>query len=103
MNHTLCAFRAGCRGGNMLRIINLRTLSVAFAIVLISVPALTAQEVKPGESAPIPAQILTGKKVFISNAGVELAYYTPFKDVTDADQPYIQFYTAMKNWGRYEL
>lgn len=48
--------------------------------------------------APIPVQIGTGKKVFISNAqGLSAA-------VTAApNQTYNEFYAAMNDWGRYEL
>jgi hypothetical protein len=67
---------------------------------------LTAQEVKDAASAaPIPAQILTGKRVFISNAGVsttELTHYVT-AHTGGANGLYNEFYAAMKNWGRYEL
>ncbi|SRR6266851_7484199 len=87
----------------MSRIVKLGTLQVVVAMVLISVPPLMAQEASVGEAAPVPAQILAGKRVFISNGGVDVAYYSAFKDAAGADQPYNQFYAAMKNWGRYEL
>jgi hypothetical protein len=49
--------------------------------------------------APRPAQILTGKRVFISNAGGELSNWF----TGGSDRLYNQFYAAMKDWGRYEL
>jgi len=67
---------------------------------------LEAQEVKDAAAAaPIPAQILTSKRVFISNAGVsttELTYYVA-AHTGGANGLYNEFYAAMKNWGRYEL
>jgi hypothetical protein len=67
---------------------------------------LRAQEVKDAAAAaPIPAQILTGKRVFISNAGVSttgLTYYVA-AHTGGANGLYNEFYAAMKNWGRYEL
>lgn len=46
--------------------------------------------------APIPAQIITGKKLFISNGDGDETFNVP--NVT-----YNQFYASIKNWGRYEL
>jgi hypothetical protein len=67
---------------------------------------LEAQEVKDAAAAaPIPAQILTSKRVFISNAGVsttELTYYVA-AHTGGANGLYNEFYVAMKDWGRYEL
>jgi hypothetical protein len=62
-------------------------------------PAVRAQDQKELLPAPLPAQITTGRKVFISNAPGE----------TDSGysggryRPYDQFYAAMKSLGRYEL
>lgn len=68
--------------------------------------ALEAQKVKDAAAAaPIPVQILTCKRVFISNAGVstpELTYYVA-AHTGRANGLYNEFYAAMKNWGRYEL
>ena len=63
---------------------------------------LEAQEVKDAAAAaPIPAQILTSKRVFISNAGVsttELTYYVA-AHTGGANGLYNEFYAAMKGWG----
>jgi hypothetical protein len=60
------------------------------------VPVIRAQ-VTP---APIPQQILTAKKVFISNAGgmldLNMVSGDPRRD-------YNEFYAAMQAWGRYSL
>ena len=78
----------------MLRMIKLGILCVALATVFALAPALKAQQAKGTPTAPVPAQILTAKKVFISNAGNLMG---------ETYQPYDQFYVAMKSWGRYEL
>jgi hypothetical protein len=48
--------------------------------------------------APVPVQITSGKKVFISNAQGESTAATAFPN-----QTYNDFYAAMKDWGRYDL
>lgn len=81
----------------------------AFAIALASTPVLSAQEseaVKLKQAvlpqAPVPAQIIAAKKIFISNAESEDALF-PGMFSGGPDRPYNQFYAAMKTWGRYEL
>lgn len=67
---------------------------------------LGAQKVKDAAApAPIPAQILTGKRVFVSNAGVSTPELTSYvaAHTGGADGLYNEFYAAMKNWGKYEL
>jgi len=78
----------------MLRIVKFGMICVALAGAFVSVPALKAQQTNVIPAAPVPAQILAAKKVFISNA-VNL--------MGEPYQPYDQFYSAMKSWGRYEL
>lgn len=48
-------------------------------------------------------QIASGKKVFVSNAGLDVVSLTLFRKAGDPDQPYNDFYAAMKNGGHYEL
>jgi hypothetical protein len=62
-------------------------MSLGIAMNLPFVSALQAQIT----AAPLPSQILTAKKVFISNTGA------------GTDRNYNQFYAAIKSWGRYEL
>jgi hypothetical protein len=58
-----------------------------------------AQQTKTVLPAPLPAQITSGKKVFISNAGGDTnGLYSG-----EPRRLYDQFYAALKNWGRYEL
>ena len=73
--------------------------------VLGMVPGLSALQAKYPAPAPVPPQIASAKKVFISNAGGE-----SFEDVIDQtvfdggpDRPYNQFYAAVKNWGRFDI
>jgi hypothetical protein len=70
----------------------MRTL-LAFLILAVSAVTAVAQD-----TAPIPTQIIVGKKVFISNASGE-SPVPPGK----GDLIYKQFYSSMKSWGRYEL
>ena len=88
----------------------LRTGSVRFYLFLVSalmaVPPFAAQTAKQTvPPAPIPSQILTGNKVFISNAGVTARYLSSYvvDHTGSVNGLYDEFYAAMKNWGRYEL
>ena len=72
----------------------MRTL---FAPLILAVSASLASAHDPAP-APIPSQITSSKKVFISNASGE-SNLPPGV----ADRTYNQFYASMKSWGRYEL
>jgi hypothetical protein len=79
---------------------------IVLASTVLCLPILGADEPKETvPPAPIPAQILTGKKVFIANAGVN-AYYLPAYITSHTGAPtglYDEFYAAIKSWGKYEL
>ena len=84
----------------MLSTIHLRKTLVAFVIV-ISAAMLEAQPPKNAiPRAPLPAQIVAAKKVFIAYAGgdTDIAGYSG-----EADRTYNQFYAAIKSWGQYEI
>jgi hypothetical protein len=68
------------------------------AVIMVSAPALMAGAPKNTPPAPLPAQITTARKVFISNAGED-----PHFKQLGLHRSYDQFYAAMKDWGRYEL
>ena len=72
--------------------IRLVLLSFAIFALQLSVSAIRAQV----PVAPLPQQILTAKKVFISNAGgmldLNMVSGDPRRD-------YNQFYAAMQAWG----
>lgn len=85
---------------------NVRTgLVSAFLVVfLFSSPSvLTAQEKGVAPPAPVPSPILTAKKVFISNGGLDGLAFEAFRKLGDVDQPYNAFYAAMNSWAKYEL
>ena len=52
--------------------------------------------------APVPPALLNAKTVFISNAGADSGLFPhPFSG--DPDRPYNEFYSAIQNWGRYQI
>lgn len=81
-----------------------RTLkSLAIAVLLAS--SVWAQQPQEAPAAPVPVQIGSAKKVFISNAGEDTVFSLP-RDAMYSGGPnraYNQFYAAMKSWGRFEL
>jgi len=80
-------------------------LSLAMPLLFGAVCA--AQQKKPKDSgptpAPIPAQIITAKKVFIANGGGDKSGYDGATYSGGPDRAYNEFYAVMKAWGRYEL
>lgn len=70
--------------------------SLGFALILPAMAAVMAQ----APAAPVPAQILSAKKVFLSNTGrgFDSSAWTG-----GHDRIYNEFYAALKSWGRYEL
>jgi hypothetical protein len=81
----------------MLKIIQRGVLALIFPAALLLPSVLKAQQ--PKDTGPIPAQIVAAKKVFISNGSGECGVFY----CSTPQQPYNEFYTGMKNWGRYEL
>ena len=62
-------------------------------------PACEARAQQTVLPAPLPAQITSGRKVFVSNAGGDTnGLYSG-----EPRRLYDQFYSALKSWGRYEL
>lgn len=62
-----------------------------------------AQKSSPAPAAPVPAQILSAKKVFIANGGGDESRFESPQYTGGPDRLYNEFYVAMKSWGRYEL
>jgi hypothetical protein len=87
-----------CVEESMLKIFAREVAGLALAAALAVVPALRAQQSNDA-AAPRPAQILTARTIFISNASEEC----PSFYCSAPDQPYNNFYASMKSWGRYEL
>jgi hypothetical protein len=85
----------------MLQTMASKVYYIAFVAALIATPEMSGQQ--PKATAPVPPQIASARKVFISNAGADLAAEAVFKRAGEPDQAYNHFYSAIQNWGRYEL
>jgi hypothetical protein len=86
----------------MKRSIYFGVLWTAFVMESSLVP-VCAQKVATTPRAPVPSQIISAKKVFISNAGgEELDPRVFFLPELDRNQAYNKFYAAVKSGGRYE-
>jgi hypothetical protein len=79
-------------------------LHMTVAVILAAGSDLLAQQgnQSPIPPAPMPSQLLTGKKVFVSNVPGAL-FSSPRTAEDDPYRPYNQFYASIKNWGYYEL
>jgi hypothetical protein len=80
----------------MKRVARIGVICLISAIAPVVVPISEAQQAVNPPAAPIPLQILTGKKLFISNGDGDEFFNVP-------NLTYNEFYAAMKSWGRYEL
>ena len=74
----------------MLRKIDAALMPCAIALVL--TVAVHSQQTASSISAPIPAQILTSRKVFISNGGVDPVALFAFQRENEPNKPYNRFY-----------
>jgi hypothetical protein len=72
---------------------------LGFLLLSFAMPGVRAQTT-PAPAAPIPSQIVTAKKVFVSNGGGDFGVYT-WKG--GPARTYNEFYAALQKWGRYEL
>ncbi len=76
----------------MPKIVKRGFVCAALAIAWVAAPGLRAQDKKELLPAPLPAQIFTARKVFVSNAGGDtLGDYSG-----GPDRAYNQLYTALK-------
>jgi hypothetical protein len=82
----------------MSRIIRMGIAVMTTAIALLVVPFAGAQSASDPPPAPIPIQILTGRKAFISNGENTAERTLGVRNLT-----YNEFYALMKGWGKYEL
>jgi len=84
-----------------------RIPGLVVAVALLSFSVANAQMTSSGITAPVPGQVLSARRVFISNAGSESygsqSYFRLTKYDGGPDRFYNQFYSAIKSWGRYEL
>ena len=76
---------------------------VTALFLLAGAPVVWEPQAPSTRSAPVPTQVVTAKKVFISNAGVDATSPIHFKRARGPNDLYEQFYVAMKHSGRYEL
>jgi hypothetical protein len=69
-------------------------------------PSVAHAQAASGE-APVSSQILTARRVFVSNAGSDSygaeGYFRLTRYDGGPDRAYHQLYSALKRWGRYEL
>jgi len=80
------------------------TLWLAMVMGSSTVSVCTAQQVAAVPPAPLPSQIASAKKAFISNAeGEELDPRVFFVSTMGPTQPYDKFYAAIKSGGRFDL
>jgi len=81
----------------------LKVAVVGFGMALLLAGSVCAQQKKAADSAstaaPIPAQILTAKKVFIANGGGDKSGYEGATYSGGPDRAYNEFYSVMKAWG----
>ncbi len=83
----------------MQKIIKLTILFGAVAAACALEPNVRAQQAREVLPAPLPAQIYSGKKVFVANAGGDNNHLYS----GEPERLYNQFYAALKSWGRYDL
>ena len=75
------------------------TAWASLTIALLTVPELKAQAPKELSPAPLPKQIFSARKVFVSNAGAD----TRGEYGGGPERAYNQLYAGLKGLGRYEL
>jgi hypothetical protein len=77
--------------------------ALCFALTCTFADAGTARAQSP--SAPVPAQLVSAGRIFISNAGGDIDPNTKQlgEFVGLPVRPYNDFYSAMKSWGRYQI
>jgi hypothetical protein len=80
--------------------VRLVVATLGLAIILPASVSVFAQAANAAPAAPLPSQILTAKKVFISNASGE---FDRTRWSGGPERTYNEFYAAIKNWGHYDL
>jgi hypothetical protein len=91
--------------GDAMKLFCLRWMTRLCALALLSGVAASAQQPAPSAPAvvaPVPALLLSAKKIFISNAGADSGLFpSPFSG--DPDRAYNKFYADIESWGRYQV
>lgn len=81
-------------------------LEIAIGMALAAGPATAAWQGEKEAPAPVPAQIPTAKRAFLSNAGGVVNHNAPPPGTGFSggpDRAYNQFYAAVKKTGEFEL
>jgi len=76
---------------------------IAFLIAVLSICALGKPIANTVVRAPVPTQIASAKKIFISNAGEERDAGGDLVFSGGPDRAYNQFYAAIAGLGRYKM
>ncbi len=79
-----------------MRLPSLTAVALGGLLALVAGKAAFAQQ--QFSDAPVPAQILSAKRAFISNASGEAVLPAGTADLT-----YNEFYSAIRNWGRFDV
>jgi len=78
-------------------------MNATVSYVLLCASVLAAAPPKQVAPVPVPAQILTAKKVFVVNGGADAGAYPAPPFSGEPERAYNNFYAAMKTWGHYQL
>lgn len=81
-------------------------VACAAAFLFAGTPQLVAgraNKAKARFEAPVPAQILAAKRIFIPNEGRECVEFDQAGFPGGSNRAYDEFYAAMKRWGRYRI
>jgi hypothetical protein len=85
----------------MLKIVRM-VLSVLVCGALTWANGAAGKQAAEAQAAPVPAQLLSAKRIFVSNAGADSGLFPhPFSGTPD--RGYNEFYGLMQGWGRYEV
>jgi hypothetical protein len=79
-----------------------RLMACLYIAVVLPGAVVEGQQTGSAVVAPVPAQLMNAKTVFISNAGADSGLF-PHPFTGDPDRAYNRFYTDVVSWGRYRL
>ncbi len=82
---------------------SIKVVLMPFLLVVASTVVWAQSVDTRSATAPVPPQIVTAKKLFISNAGADPLMMHALKMADDPNRHYNEFYNAMKNWAQFEL
>jgi hypothetical protein len=73
------------------------------ALLLAAAPFLRAQQPASQPEVPLPAPLVSAQKVFVANGGAEPVLAKAFSEAALSNEPYTSFYSALSNWGHWQL